>query len=173
MEWARQIRELSARKEKNSTPNLEITTHMPLGNIKSFLGYRNKSEKSMQLLRTFIYEMKGTRTPPNDWCMAFGLSLQDGALQWYRQLARKANQSAKARYYSAKREDKEHVCDYLNRLNGSARKAGFENGGCNAKDRVEHSLDTLDDRGLEERLCHVRVKDVHDLEDMINDILKS
>ncbi|OWY91076.1 hypothetical protein PHMEG_00040498 [Phytophthora megakarya] len=25
---------------------------------------------------------------------------------------------------------------------------------------------------LEERLCHVRVKDIHDLEDMINDILK-
>ncbi|OWY93049.1 hypothetical protein PHMEG_00037693, partial [Phytophthora megakarya] len=72
------------------------------------------------------------------------------------------------------REDKVHVCDYLNRLNGYARNAGvqFENGGRKAKDHVEHFLDTCDDRGLEERLCHVRVKDIHDLEDMINDILK-
>ncbi|OWZ00734.1 hypothetical protein PHMEG_00028015, partial [Phytophthora megakarya] len=82
--------------------------------------------------------------------------------------------SAKARYYSAKREDKEHVCDYLNRLSGYTRNAGvqFENGGREAKDHVEHFLDMCDDSGLEERLCHVRVKDVHDLEDMINDILK-
>ncbi|OWY97473.1 hypothetical protein PHMEG_00031983 [Phytophthora megakarya] len=163
-EWARQLRELSAREEKNSTPRLEITTHLPLGNIKSFSGYRNKSEKSMQWLRTFIYEMKGTHTPPNDWCMALELSLQDGALHC---------QSAKARYYSAKREDKEHVCDYLNRLNGYAPTAGvqFENGGREAKGHVEHFLDTCDDRGLDERLCHVRVKDIHDLEE-INDILK-
>ncbi|OWY90923.1 hypothetical protein PHMEG_00040716, partial [Phytophthora megakarya] len=149
-EWARQIRELSAKEEKNSTPRIKITTHLPLGNIKAFSGYRNKSEKSMQWLRTFIYEMKGTHTPPNEWCMAFELRLQDGALHWYRQLPRKTrrtwkllsdafikyycskfNQSAKARYYSAKREDKEHVCDYLNRLNGYASNAGvqFENGG--------------------------------------------
>ncbi|OWY91393.1 hypothetical protein PHMEG_00040046 [Phytophthora megakarya] len=75
--------------------------------------------------------------------MAFELSLQDGALHWYQQLPRKTrrtwkllsdafikyycskfNQSAKARYYSAKREDKEHVCAYLNRLNGYARNVG-------------------------------------------------
>ncbi|OWZ09012.1 hypothetical protein PHMEG_00018351 [Phytophthora megakarya] len=189
-EWARQIRELSAKEEKNSTPRIEVTTHLPLGNIKSFSGYRKKSEKSMQWLRTFIHEMKGTHTPPNDWCMAFELSLQDGALHWYRQLPRKTrrtwkllrdafikyycskfNQSAKARYYPAKREVKEHVCDYLNRFNGYARCAGvqFENGGREAKDHVEHFLDTCDDR---KRLCHVRVRDIHDLEDMINEILK-
>ncbi|POM64293.1 Hypothetical protein PHPALM_20200 [Phytophthora palmivora] len=192
-EWARQIRELSKAKTKSSTPRLELATHLPLGNIKPYFGLRNKSEKSMQWLRTFIYEMKGTHTPPNEWCMVFELSLQDGALHWYRQLPRKTcrtwkllsdafikyyclrfTQSAKARYYSAKREDKEHVCDYLNRLNGYARNAGvqFENGERDAKDYVEHFLDTCDDRGLEERLCHVRVKDIHDLEDMVNDILR-
>ncbi|OWZ14633.1 hypothetical protein PHMEG_00011862 [Phytophthora megakarya] len=156
-EWARQIRELSAREEKNSTPRLEIATHLPLGYIKSFSGYRNKSENFMQWLRTFIYEMKGTHTPHNDSCMVFELSLQDGALHWYRQLPRKTrrtwklfsdafikyycskfNQSAKDRYYPAKREDKEHVCTYLNRVNGYARNAG----------------------------------DIQDLEDMINDIQK-
>uniref|UniRef100_H3GDF4 Retrotransposon gag domain-containing protein n=1 Tax=Phytophthora ramorum TaxID=164328 RepID=H3GDF4_PHYRM len=192
-EWARQIRELSAVENDSATPRLEIATHLPLGNIKPYLGLRDKSEKSMQWLRAFIYEMKGTHTPPNEWCMAFELSLQDGALHWYRQLPRKTrrtwkllsdafikyycsrfNQPAKARYYSAKREEKEHVCDYLNRLNGYARNAGvqFEHGGRDAKDHVEHFLDSCEDRGLEERLCHVRVKSIHDLEDMINDILR-
>ncbi|OWZ03431.1 hypothetical protein PHMEG_00024839 [Phytophthora megakarya] len=132
----------------------------------------------MQWLRTFIYEMKGTHTPPND-------CLQDGALHLYRQLPRKTRRTWKllsdafikyycSKYYSAKREDKELVCDYLNRLNGYTRNAGvqFENGGREAKDHVEHFLDTCDDRGLKERLFHVRVKDIHDLEDMINNILK-
>ncbi|OWY91965.1 LOW QUALITY PROTEIN: hypothetical protein PHMEG_00039217, partial [Phytophthora megakarya] len=171
-EGARKIRELSAKEEKNPTPRIESTTHLPLGNIKAFSDYRNKSEKSMQWLRTFIYEMKGTHTPTNDWCMAFELRrslalvptmtaqdpphwklLSDAVIKYY---CSKFNQSAKARYYSAKREDKEHVCDYLNRLNGYARNAGvqFENGGREAKDHVKHFLDTYDDRGLEERLCH-------------------
>ncbi|OWY97821.1 LOW QUALITY PROTEIN: hypothetical protein PHMEG_00031553, partial [Phytophthora megakarya] len=79
----------------------------------------------MQWLHTFIYEMKGTHTPPNDWCMVFELSLQDGALHWYRQLPRKTrrtwkllsdafikyycskfNQSAKARRVSKRRTTK-------------------------------------------------------------------
>ncbi|OWY93354.1 hypothetical protein PHMEG_00037287, partial [Phytophthora megakarya] len=33
----------SAKEEKNSTPRIEITTHLPPGNIKAFSGYRNKS----------------------------------------------------------------------------------------------------------------------------------
>ncbi|POM58634.1 Hypothetical protein PHPALM_36696 [Phytophthora palmivora] len=164
-EWACQIRELSKAETKSSTLRLELATHLPLGNIKPYFGLRNKSEKSMQWLRTFIYEMKGTHTPPNECCMAFELSLQDGALHWYGQLPRKTRrtwkllsdaiikyycsrftQSAKARYYSVKREDKEHVCDYLNRLNGYARNAGvqFGNGGRDAKDdHMEHFLDTV------------------------------
>uniref|UniRef100_H3H9V0 Retrotransposon gag domain-containing protein n=1 Tax=Phytophthora ramorum TaxID=164328 RepID=H3H9V0_PHYRM len=97
--------------------------------------------------------------------------LSDAFIKYY---CSRFNQSAKARYYSAKREEKEHVCDYLNRLNGYARNAGvqFEHGGRDAKDHVEHFLDSCEDRGLEERLCHVRVKNIHDLEDMINDILR-
>ncbi|EGZ24070.1 hypothetical protein PHYSODRAFT_325222 [Phytophthora sojae] len=67
----------------------------------------------------------------------------------------KFSQSAKAWYYSAKRESKDHVCDYLNRLNGYTRNAGvqFEHGDCDAKDHVKHFLVTCNDRDLEERLC--------------------
>ncbi|EGZ06825.1 hypothetical protein PHYSODRAFT_529890, partial [Phytophthora sojae] len=147
-----------------------------------------------QWLRAFVNEMKGTHTPPNEWCMAFELSLRDGALHWYRQLPKRTkrqwkrlsdafikyycsqfSQSAKARYYSAKRESSEHLCDYLNRLNGYARNAGlqFENGGRDAKDHAQRFLETCGDRSLERQLCHVRVKDIHEIEDMINGILKS
>ncbi|OWY96550.1 hypothetical protein PHMEG_00033156, partial [Phytophthora megakarya] len=165
-EWARQIRELRAKEEKNPTPRIEITTHLPLDNIKSFSGYRNKSKRSMQWLRTFIYEMKGTHTPPNDWTGPCISTTQDPPhvetfeRRVHQVLLFQVNQSVKARYYSAKREDKEHVCDYLNRINGYARNAGvqFENGGREAKDHVEHFLDMCDDRRLEEL--------------MINDILK-
>ncbi|KAG6592638.1 Eukaryotic/viral aspartic protease [Phytophthora cinnamomi] len=192
-ELARQVREVSEMERLSSTPRLELATHRPLAQIKHFSGARNKSENSMQWLRAFVYEMKGTHTPPNEWCMAFELSLRDGALHWYRQLPRKTKrqwkllsdafikyycsqfkQSAKAGYYSAKRDGAEHICDYLNRLNGYARNAGlqFEKGGLDAKDHVHRFLESCGDRGLERRLCHVRVKDIHELEDMINDILK-
>ncbi|GMF55645.1 unnamed protein product [Phytophthora fragariaefolia] len=79
-ELARQVREVSEMERLNSTPRLELATHRPLAQIKAFSGLRNKSENSMQWLRTFVYEMKGTRTPPNEWCMAFEFSLRDGAL---------------------------------------------------------------------------------------------
>ncbi|EGZ10112.1 hypothetical protein PHYSODRAFT_256424 [Phytophthora sojae] len=193
-ELVRQVREVSEMERLSSTPRLEIATHRPLAQIKNFSGARNRSENAMQWLRAFVYEMKGTHTPPNEWCMAFELSLRDGALHWYRQLPKRTkrqwkrlsdafikyycsqySQSAKARYYSAKRESSEHLCDYLNRLNGYAHNAGlqFERGGRDAKDHAQRFLETCGDRSLERRLCHVRVKDIHELEDMINDIFKS
>ncbi|GMF41714.1 unnamed protein product [Phytophthora lilii] len=123
---------------QNVTPRIKIATHRPLGQIKAFSVLRNKTENSMQWLRALVYEMKGTRASPDEWCMPFELSLRDGALHWYRQLSKKTkrqwsllseafikyncsqfNQSAESRYYSAKRDDKEHICDYLNRLTGS------------------------------------------------------
>ncbi|OWY99747.1 hypothetical protein PHMEG_00029205 [Phytophthora megakarya] len=137
--------------------------------------------------------MKGTRASPDEWCMHFQLSLKDGALHWHRQLLKKTkrtwsllsslfiryycaqyNQTAETRYYSAKREDKEHLCDYLNRLNGYARNAGiqFDKGGRRARDHVKRFLETCGDRGLERRLCHVKVYDIHELEEMIIEILK-
>ncbi|GMF66476.1 unnamed protein product [Phytophthora lilii] len=192
-EYLRQIREVTETEMQNVTPRIEVATHRPLGQIKAFSGLRNKSKNSMQWLRAFVYEMKGTRAWPDDWCMPFELSLRDGALHWHRQLPKKTkrqwsllseafikyycsqfNQSAESRYYSAKSDDKEHICDYLNRLNGYARNAGiqFENGGRKARDHVQRFLETCGDRGLERRLCHIRVKDIHELEEMIMDILK-
>ncbi|KAG2759344.1 hypothetical protein PC129_g17610 [Phytophthora cactorum] len=48
-------------------------------------------------------------------------------------------QTALSRYYSAKRERSEHLCDCLNRLNGYARNARlqFEKGGRDAKEHVQ------------------------------------
>ncbi|EGZ11056.1 hypothetical protein PHYSODRAFT_518814 [Phytophthora sojae] len=57
--------------------------------IPTFSGARNRGENSMQWLRAFVYEMKGTHPPPNEWCMPFELRLRDGAVHWHRQLTKK------------------------------------------------------------------------------------
>ncbi|KAE8964544.1 hypothetical protein PR001_g29020 [Phytophthora rubi] len=192
-EWAQEVRDLSAVDNYSTTPRLNIVTHLPLNSIEPFCGIRNQSEKSMQWLRTFVYGMKGTHKPPNTWCVPFELSMYDGAHHWFQQLPRKTKRTwtllsqafikyycaeftwlAKVQYYTAKRYGKEHVCDYLNRLNGYARNTGvqFESDGRDAKHHVEYFLDTCDDRGLEESLCHVRVSNIYELEGMIDDILR-
>ncbi|EGZ23036.1 hypothetical protein PHYSODRAFT_485335 [Phytophthora sojae] len=73
-EWARQVCELSATDNQSSTPKLEIATHLPLANIKPFYGTRDKSEHSMQWLRTFIYEMKGRMHHPTSGVCRSNLS---------------------------------------------------------------------------------------------------
>ncbi|KAG3135493.1 hypothetical protein PC128_g26055 [Phytophthora cactorum] len=133
----RQMDALCATTTSDSGPRLKLASHIPLDRIKLFSGRRNKSDNSMQWLKTFAFEMKATRTRPDEWCAAFDLSLRDGAIHWFRQLPKKTHrkwkplsqafidyyctqyqQSPAARYYSATRERKEHICDYLNRLNG-------------------------------------------------------
>ncbi|OWZ07387.1 hypothetical protein PHMEG_00020232 [Phytophthora megakarya] len=120
--------------------------------------------------------MKGSHTPPNEWCVAFQLSLRDGRVHCHQALSRKTKrtwslmsdkfisyycsqfgQSASTRYYRTKRMEKENIRDFLNRLNGYACNANikFENGGRNAREHVKHFLETCGDKDLE----HV----VHDI----------
>ncbi|OWY90855.1 hypothetical protein PHMEG_00040823 [Phytophthora megakarya] len=153
----------------------------------------DESENSMQWLRGFVYEMKGTHTPPNEWCVAFQLSLKDGAVHWHRALSRKTKRtwsllsdkfisyycsqfshSASTRYYRAKRMEKENIRDYLNRLNGYARDANikFENGGRNTREHVKHFLKTCGDKDLERQLTPMQLRDIYTLEEVMSDILK-
>ncbi|KAG3070536.1 hypothetical protein PI124_g17966 [Phytophthora idaei] len=135
-----------------------MASHRPLDRIKPLSGSRNKSENSMQWLRTFVYEMTGTHREADKWCIPFELSLRDEAIHWFRQLPKKTKRTWKllssaliryyclqftqttlSRCYSAKRERSEHLCDYLNRLNGYVRNARmqFEKGGRDAKVHVQ------------------------------------
>ncbi|KAE9034113.1 hypothetical protein PR002_g8318 [Phytophthora rubi] len=180
-------------KSMSVTPRLKIATHRPLARIKPYVGLRGRQESSMEWLRAFVYEMKCTRTPPNEWCTVFELSLRDGAFYWFHQLPKKtrrywkllnaefikyycsqSNGSSKTRYYSAHRSDNEHICDYLNRLNGYARNAGvrFADSGREARDHVRQFVKTCGDTSLQKRLGHLQVSDIHELEGMINEILK-
>ncbi|KAG4039660.1 hypothetical protein PC123_g24790 [Phytophthora cactorum] len=148
-----------------------MASHRPLDRIKPFSGSRNKSESSMQWIRTFVYEMTGTHTEAGKWCIPFELSLRDGAIYWFRQLPKKTKrtwkllrnsfiryycsqftQTALSRYYSAKRERSEHLCDYRNRLNGYARNSRlqFEKDGRDAKEHVQQFL------GREVKIVHGR-----------------
>ncbi|KAG2792762.1 hypothetical protein PC118_g23346 [Phytophthora cactorum] len=171
-ESTRQMREIAALNDSDPTPRIEMASHRPLDCIKPFSGSRNKTDK---------------------WCIPFELSLRDGAIHWFRQLPKKTKrtwkllsnafiryycsqftQTALSRYYSAKRERSEHLCDYLNRLNGYARNARlqFEKGGHDAKEYVQQFLVTRGDDNMAESLYHTRVNDIHELEEIIEDVLK-
>ncbi|POM66878.1 Hypothetical protein PHPALM_17197 [Phytophthora palmivora] len=93
---------------------LELRSHVSLDKIAQFDGRRYRSDDSLQWLKRFIYERKGTRMPQDPW----------------------------TRYYSAKRKDKETICDFLTRLNGYARtaKIQYERGGADAADHVDQFL---------------------------------
>ncbi|OWZ04479.1 hypothetical protein PHMEG_00023612 [Phytophthora megakarya] len=81
-------------------------------------------------------------------------------------LARRSEigRTASTRYYRVKRLDKEHLCDYLNRLNGYARNTNvkFENGCCEAKKHAKHSLKTCGYRDF--------FATIHYLEDIASDM---
>ncbi|KAE8973984.1 hypothetical protein PF005_g29019 [Phytophthora fragariae] len=88
-----QIRRLSYDDdERDDTKYLEIRTHFSLDKIAEFDGKRYRSDASLQWLKRFIYEMKGTRMPQNSWCEPFSLSLGRAAKSWYRQLPKKTHQ---------------------------------------------------------------------------------
>ncbi|GMF43181.1 unnamed protein product [Phytophthora fragariaefolia] len=160
-ELARQVREVSELERLNATPRLELATHRPLAQIKAFSGLLESPRWSLALVPATAHKTK------RQWKL-----LSDAFINYY---CSQFRQSAKVRYYSAKREGSEHVCDYVNRLNGYARNAGvqFEKGGRESKEHVNRFLESCGDRGLERRLCHLRVKDIHEPEDIVNDILKS
>ncbi|OWZ16019.1 LOW QUALITY PROTEIN: Eukaryotic/viral aspartic protease [Phytophthora megakarya] len=174
--------------KENVGRKIELATDRPLRQIRAFSGLRNKSENSMQWLRGFVYEMKGTRASPDKWCMPFQLSWKDGALHWHRQLPKKTkrtwsllsssfiryycaqyNPTAETRYYSAKREDKEHLCDYLNRLNGYARNAG--NTIRQGRPKGTRSREAFPGNLWRSR-TRMEVYDIHELEAVIIKILK-
>ncbi|OWY98398.1 LOW QUALITY PROTEIN: hypothetical protein PHMEG_00030850 [Phytophthora megakarya] len=179
--------------EMDPTPRFEIVQHIPLGKITPFRGKLDESENSMQWLRGFVYEMKGTHTSPNEWCMAFQLSLRDGAVHWHRALSRKTkrtwsllsdkfisyycsqfSQSASTRYYRAKRSKKEHIRDYLTPRNDYTRSSNFkfERSGREVKEHVKQFLETCGDRDLERQLTPMQLRDIHTLEDIVSDIQK-
>ncbi|OWZ16972.1 LOW QUALITY PROTEIN: hypothetical protein PHMEG_0009160 [Phytophthora megakarya] len=185
-EYSHQIEQASMPKGENGMPKLELEMHRPLGQIRAFSGHGDKNENPMQLLRGFVYEMKGTRADPEEWCMPFPLSLKDGVLHRYSQLPKKTKRTwgllSRAfvkNYYAqlgsllfGQAQRQEHSCEYSSLLSGYARNTGiqFDIGGRKARDHVKWLLETCGDRGLERRLCHIRVNNIHELEDMIVEI---
>ncbi|GMG17874.1 unnamed protein product [Phytophthora fragariaefolia] len=133
--------------------------------------------------------MKGTRMPQNSWCEPFSLSLGRAAKSWYRQLPKKTqqrwsllseaflvyycsqfDQSARTRYYSARRKENEPICDFLIRLNGYARtaKIQYEKGGDDAADHVEQLLLNCGDDGIMDLLYPLQLADIQRVEKISN-----
>ncbi|GMF52074.1 unnamed protein product [Phytophthora fragariaefolia] len=133
--------------------------------------------------------MKGTRMPQDSWCEPFSLCLGRAAKSWYRQLPKKTqrrwnllseafldyycsqfDQSARTRYYSARRKENEPICDFLIRLNGYARTAKIQygKGGADASDHVEHFRLNCGDDDIMDLLYPMRLDDIERVEKIIN-----
>ncbi|GMF14700.1 unnamed protein product [Phytophthora lilii] len=116
-----------------------------------------RTDRSLQQLKKFIYEMEGTNTPQDRWCEAFQLCMEDGAGHWARQLPNKT----------------QHICDYLLRLNGYAGAASihYEFGGRTGEQHVKHFLETCRDDTLVEQLIPQRFDNIAKVDAVINDKL--
>ncbi|GMG17722.1 unnamed protein product [Phytophthora fragariaefolia] len=139
---AAQVRRSYQHEDDDGAQRIKLTHHISLSKLSKFNGTRNRSDQSLRWLKKFIYAMEGTNTPQDRWCEPFQLCMERGASNWIRQLPKKTrskwsrmceafmayycsqyDQSTEGRYYTAKRDDDEHICDYLLRLNGYARSA--------------------------------------------------
>ncbi|GMF62210.1 unnamed protein product [Phytophthora fragariaefolia] len=175
--------------ERDRGHYLEVRSHASLDKIAECEGKRYRSDDSLQWLKRFIYEMKGTRMPQDSWCEPFMLCLGRAAKSWYRQLPKKTqrrwnllseafldyycsqvDQSARTRYYSARRKENEPICDFLIRLNGYARTAKIQygKGGADAADHVEHFLLNCGDDDIMDLLYPMRLDDIERVEKIIN-----
>ena len=76
---------------------------------------------------------------------------------------------ARSSYYLAKRQESEHVCDFLLHLNGYARAAQiqYEKGGAESEDHVEHFLLYCGDDDLMDFIYPQRLGDIHLVEQII------
>ncbi|POM67748.1 Hypothetical protein PHPALM_16191 [Phytophthora palmivora] len=109
------------RGDQGGSQYLELRSHVSLDKIPQFDGRRYRSDDSLQWLKRFIYEMKGTLGIANSTQTRWNL-LSEAFLDYY---CSQFDQSARTRYYSAKRKDKETICDFLTRLNGYAERRRF------------------------------------------------
>ncbi|GMF59130.1 unnamed protein product [Phytophthora fragariaefolia] len=167
--------------ERDRGHYLEVGSHGSLAKIAEFEGKRYRSDDSLQWLKRFIHEMKGTRISQDSWCEPFTLCLGRAAKSWYRQLPKKTQrkwnliseafldyyrpqfeQSARTRYYSARRKENEPICEFLIRLNGYARTAKIQygKGGADASDHVEHFLLNCGDDDIMDLLYPMRLDDI-------------
>lgn len=188
-----ELREMSAAPSKAGTAGLlQIQTHIPLDNIALFYGDRDRSEESTQWLKMFIYAMKGSKQPQDQWIDTFELRLRKGALHWFRQLPTKTRkkwsllceafmeyycsntlQAPTARYYQASRRTNEHVLDYLLRLNGYAKSAKLQiSSSSGGAEHVRQFLLTCGDDELMDRFYPLGLTRIGDLEKMIQQKLR-
>ncbi|GMF52930.1 unnamed protein product [Phytophthora fragariaefolia] len=193
-DMAAQVRRSYQHEDDDGAQRIKLTHHISLSKLSKFNGTRNRSERSLRWLTKFIYEMEGTNIPQDRWCEPFQLCMEGGASNWIRQLPKKTrsnlsrlceafmayycsqyDQSAEDRYYTAKRDDDEHICDYLLRLNGYARSAKimYEMGGPAGARYVKRFLDTCEDDALVRQLIPQRFDNIAKVEAVINDTMAS
>ncbi|POM70467.1 LOW QUALITY PROTEIN: Hypothetical protein PHPALM_13086 [Phytophthora palmivora] len=156
--------------EQGGSQYLELRSHVSLDKIAQFDGRQYRSDDSLQWLKRFIYEMKGTHMPQDSWCEPFSLSLGRTAKSWYRQLPRKAQtrwnllSEAFLDYYCSQFDQSARTDDL--RLLDSAK--WYERGGADAADHVEQFLLNCGDDDIMDMLYPLQLNDSHRVEQIIN-----
>uniref|UniRef100_M4BYF7 Uncharacterized protein n=1 Tax=Hyaloperonospora arabidopsidis (strain Emoy2) TaxID=559515 RepID=M4BYF7_HYAAE len=83
------------------------------------------------------------------------------------------DQSARSRYYSAKYSETEHMCYFLQQLNGYAWtvQIQYEKGGADSADHVEHFLLNRGEDDLMDLIYPQRLDDINRVEEIISHLL--
>ncbi|GMF22444.1 unnamed protein product [Phytophthora fragariaefolia] len=185
-----QVRRLSYDEaERDKSQYLELRAHVSLDKVAEFEGKRYRSDATLQWLKRFIYEMKGTRMPQNSWSEPFSLRLGRAEKRRYRQLPKKTqqrwsilseafldyycsqlDQSARTRYYSVRRKENEPICDFLISVNEYARtaKIQYEKGGADAAGHVGQFLLNCGDDCIMDLLYPLLLADIQRVEQISN-----
>ncbi|OWZ00450.1 Eukaryotic/viral aspartic protease [Phytophthora megakarya] len=153
---------------------IELATHLLLGQIGAFSGHRNKARTRWNgCVDSNSHESRRVKyafpTEDGGWC----ITLTPTITRKNNVLLRSTQSNCIDPLLAGKERGQGTPCDYLNRLNGYARNACKQlQGNRYARDHVGRFLEICGDRGLERRLYHENVYDIHELDEIIVEILK-
>ncbi|GMF36538.1 unnamed protein product [Phytophthora fragariaefolia] len=176
--------------DDDGAQRIKLTHHISLSKLPKL---RNHSEHALKWLRAFIYEMQGTNTSQDCWHVPFELCMEDGASYWIRQLPQATRtrwsqlceafinyygiqyheSAAELKYYAAQQDPGEHICDYIQRLNGYARSANiiYNKGGAAGARHVKPFLTTCCDGDMVANIIPQIFDNIADVEVVINEIM--
>ena len=160
-------------------------TYVPVEAIPTFT--RGSGPTAEAWLKKYLYVANQAGWDNKMRCETFEFKMEGHASYWYTALpsgvqknwgklvqAFKNNysvglQSPQERYWSATREDKESVLDYLVRLNALGKRAGIDYHGYSSAEHVRRYLSTVRDNKLSDRFLPLGITGIKTLEQRLRD----
>jgi hypothetical protein len=175
--------------EDDDKSRVTLRTFVPLDSIKNFDGEENNPDKAHQWLDRFKHVARSAGWTEKEKIKNFSMYMANYAKQWHIQLPviytkqwsvlekkfRKTfcvdETSSTQKYYDAYRKGNESPKQYLWRLNALAKKANISiRPGLSGGQHVRQFLKTVDDEELCSQIQPLRLKDVDELLEIIEEI---